>query len=883
MSQSLSTSGGWRVALRLARREALRRKGQTALMLVLICLPVLAVSAAAIVWRTADVSSIEGIDRRMGSAQALIETSWSDNIVQSPDPEAGGYGSADNEDNEEAILDGTDLAAVRKAVGRDRPITTFGQESLGFRTDKGIGDFEAFTTDLANPLTDGLFQPISGTYPPGPGEVVVNQALAERGSGVGDTLTAVRKLMDGTEQTFELKVVGIAESAGSRGYPLAAALPGAFGTGDSTMGRWLVGGAPVSWDDVKELNRIGLLITSRAVLTDPPDSTGPDGVPAEDGIDDITMTVLALVVAMVLLEVVLLAGPAFAVRAKAQAHTLALVAAAGGTPRQARRTVLASGVVIGSIGGVLGVVLGVVVGALAVPVAQRFDTTRFGPFEIPWLLLLVVAAFGLISALLAAVVPAFSASRHDVVAVLAGRRGEGSPSVRSPILGLALLGGGIVSAVLGSGGGRDTAPLLIAGSAIVSVFGMILLVPMAVALVSRLAARWPLALRFAARDAARHRTRTVPAVAAVGATVAGVVALGIAVSSQEAANKDAYAPQLPIGQASVAYGFDADKDAVDETLARYLPGQGAEQVTGVQTSGEAGELEIEFSADGEALMLEYWSSIGSPYLVGTEVPDFIEMDAADRERANALLGDGGLVLLRGADDNGADASKVRVDVRQYVATEELPQPIASATAKADVIQVQRPTPPAPALMSPEVVKELGLKVETVGVVLAGPISENTEKDIQEAFGALPVQPYFYVERGYQADSAVRIIQFVLGALGAILMLGGTLTATFLALSDARPDLATMAAVGARPRERRRVAAGYALFVGGIGALLGAPVGFIPGLAISQPLTRQFETGATSMDVPWLLIVSVVVGLPLLTAAAVGACARGRLPLTARVE
>ncbi|MFC7501207.1 hypothetical protein ACFQRR_04075, partial [Nocardioides sp. GCM10030258] len=114
----------------------------------------------------------------------------------------------------------------------------------------------------------------------------------------------------------------------------------------------------MSWDDVKELNRIGLLITSRAVLTDPPDSTGPDGVPAEDGIDDITMTVLALVVAMVLLEVVLLAGPAFAVRAKAQAHTLALVAAAGGTPRQARRTVLASGVVIGSIGGVLGVVLG---------------------------------------------------------------------------------------------------------------------------------------------------------------------------------------------------------------------------------------------------------------------------------------------------------------------------------------------------------------------------------------------------------------------------------------------------------------------------------------------------------------------------------------------
>ncbi|WP_182378468.1 ABC transporter permease [Nocardioides sp. WS12] len=883
MSQNLSTSGGWRVALRLARREALRRKGQTALMLVLICLPVLAVSAAAIVWRTADVSGVEGIDRRIGSAEALIETSWSDNIVQSPDPEAGGYGNAENEIDEDAVLDGTDLAAVRKAVGPDRPITVFGHDSIGFQTDKGIGDFEAFTTDLANPVTDGLFEPVSGEYPPGPGEVVVNQALADRGPGVGDTLTAVRKSLDGTEQKFELKVVGIAESAGSRGYPLAAALPGAFGTGDSTMGRWLVGGGPVTWDDVKELNRIGLLITSRAVLTDPPEFTDYDGIPAGDGVDDITMTVLALVAAMVLLEVVLLAGPAFAVRAKAQAHTLALVAAAGGTPRQARRTVLASGVVIGSIGGVLGVVLGVLVGAAAVPIAQRFDTSRFGPFEIPWLLLVVVAAFGLVSALLAAVVPAFSASRHDVVAVLAGRRGEGSPSARSPILGLVLLGGGIVSAVLGSGGGRDTAPLLIAGSAIVSVFGMILLVPMVVVLMARLSARWPLALRFAARDAARHRTRTVPAVAAVGATVAGVVALGIAVSSQEASNEAGYMPQLPVGQASIAFPHDMDRASVDETLARYLPGQSAEQVQGLQSSTDTGELEIEFSAAGEAMMLEYWSSIGSPYLVGTEVPDYIEMDADDRERADAVLADGGLVLLRGSDDDGRDASEVRVDVRRYVPTEELPQDLASATAKAGVVHVAQRTPPAPALMSPEVVKELGLEVDTVGVILPGPISESVEKDIQEVLGALPIQPYLYVERGYQADSAVRIIQFVLGALGGILMLGGTLTATFLALSDARPDLATMAAVGARPRERRRVAAGYALFVGGIGALLGAPVGFIPGLAISQPLTRDFDTGLSSMNVPWLLIGLVVVGLPLLTAAAVGACARGRLPLTARVE
>ena len=83
-----------------------------------------------------------------------------------------------------------------------------------------------------------------------------------------------------------------------------------------------------------------------------------------------------------------------------------------------------------------------------------------------------------------------------------------------------------------------------------------------------------------------------------------------------------------------------------------------------------------------------------------------------------------------------------------------------------------------------------------------------------------------------------IAQLVLIALGGVLMLGGTLTATFLALSDARPDLATLSAVGASPRTRRGVAAAYAVVVGGVGAVLGAAVGFIPGIAVTWPLTSQ---------------------------------------------
>ena len=132
-----------------------------------------------------------------------------------------------------------------------------------------------------------------------------------------------------------------------------------------------------------------------------------------------------------------------------------------------------------------------------------------------------------------------------------------------------------------------------------------------------------------------------------------------------------------------------------------------------------------------------------------------------------------------------------------------------------------------------------------------------------------------------------IIQLILAALGGILMLGGTLTATFLALSDARADLATLSAVGASPRTRRRVAAAYAGVIGVVGAALGAVVGFIPGVAVAFPLTRG-RVGEQRRDrpVPRRPVAAglgLVILLPLVTAALVGLTARSRLPLMARLD
>ncbi len=176
---------------------------------------------------------------------------------------------------------------------------------------------------------------------------------------------------------------------------------------------------------------------------------------------------------------------------------------------------------------------------------------------------------------------------------------------------------------------------------------------------------------------------------------------------------------------------------------------------------------------------------------------------------------------------------------------------------------------------PEALGSADVAPVTVALLVKGPaMSEDQQRDLDEAVAGIAGNANLYVERGYQTPTETVILLLVLGVLGGVLMLGGTLTATFLALSDARPDLATLSAVGASPRTRRGVAAAYALVVGLVGAGLGVVVGLIPGVAITYPLT--YDGGATVvsqgpgicapyLDVPWLLVGALVVALPLLTA------------------
>jgi putative ABC transport system permease protein len=875
----------WRLALRLARRDLLKHRSRAAIALVMVTLPVLAVVAADVLIQTSDVSAAEGIDRRLGTVATaqvkIVDGRYA--VAQGPDP-AQQQGTGDRLSAPPTVAD------IESVIGRRSMLRArLDDGELVVRTKHGRESVAAREVDGSAPLAHGLLRLSAGRWPTGPGEVAVNRAMHDR--GVGDELSAISA--DGTESA--LRVVGTVVDATARAWPVVVGLPGTLPLmdyGQPPSRAWLVDGPALTWDQVERLNAIGVAVTDRHIVTHPdayPDPMGDAG----SGMGDQTLQIVALVVVMALIEVVLLAGPAFAVGARKQQRSLALLLSSGGTPAQARRVILAGGLLLGLLAAVVGVVGGIAAGWALQPLVQRFDDGWLGPFEVVPLHVLGVAVFGLASALIACLVPAWIASRQNVVAVLAGRRGDAEPGRAFPVLGVVLFAAGVLMAVAGA---RGEGSLTVAWSAVVCVLGMVLLVPVVVTAVAAAAGPLPLPVRFAARDAVRHRIRTTSAVAAVAATVAGAVALGISTASDAEENRETYGPQLRMGDAAITPVYDflpaeevppVDWPRVEQVVRQQVPAARLAPVVGVQQQGPPGssqDVTLTDPADGETWIVPDGGSggLGTSVLIsdGSDLPALVTEAFPG---AAAELAAGRAVVFGGRE--GPRPDRVRIQVtRSAPETDDGQQVTADLTVPARVVVPAPLQPVVNAVLPPAMAQRAGLTPTTVGLLLSRPhLSEQAEKDLRAALQDLATPAGIYVERGYQADPDVLIIRWVLVVLAALLMLGGTLTAMFLSLSDARADLATLAAVGAAPRTRRGVAAAYTFVLAFVGSVLGMLVGFVPGLAITWPLTTGNHLGTGPyVDIPWLMIGVIVVGLPVLTALVVAGCTRSRLPMVTRL-
>ena len=642
-----------RAALHIARRDAWRAKARSLTVLVMIALPVLAVVALDTLFRTVDVTPAEGLPRQLGAADALVIVEGEGQpVVQDPTARATSF--APRAGDPAPVVGEPDAAAVLAVLPGSR-LVPLAEKWVDLRT--AGGRLRAQAVEVAgDPLTEGLYE-TAGRAPTAPGEVAVSERLARRGLTPGTTTRG--------EDDRELRVVGTVRHPAEVDSLLLLAAPGTLPELPQTQ--WLVDApGPVTWAQVRQLNARGFVVLSRAVVLDPPPASEvPELVRQRPYVDTALLAVIGLAAAMALLEVVLLAGPAFAVGARRQRRALALLAATGGEPRHVRQVVLVGGLVLGGTAALVGVALGIGTALLARPLVQRFTPERLGPFDVSARDVALIALVGTASAVLAALAPAISAARQDVVPVLAGRRGTVRGSRTVPTAGLALLALGIAGSAAGARGGHGQfgGEFVIAFSAMGVVLGAVLLAPALLGLAGRLAGRLPLPARFAVRDAARQRGRTAPAVAAVAATVAGVVALGVGGSSDAAEARATYQPRAPMGTGVVTSGalrgetWSVLRDTVTTQLpdaqVRLVsglpfgrPGPRDEQVAPWQEvryeicrSGEVPEVE-----EGECgpLLTSYGSAIGSPVLVGVDAFDLVtaglpaaEIDAARRTLARA--------------------------------------------------------------------------------------------------------------------------------------------------------------------------------------------------------------------------------------------------------
>ncbi|WP_405615133.1 FtsX-like permease family protein [Streptomyces sp. NBC_01508] len=572
----------WRAAIRIARRDAWRFKGRSFLVLAMLALPILGVSAADLTLRSAELSSAQQLDRDLGSADARLRDPSLDGVPLLQDPKGEMTVPVGNYEEKPWPSGRTDVLA---AVPPNTKSLVDSEGMAKLKSTHGLLNTQIRELKAADPMAEGIMHLDRGRFPQKSDEVAATNAFLESsGLRVGSELTArgldaTYRIVGAYELPDALREAQVNALPGALLAPLDKALAAAELPGTQSSTTYLVatsGDAGFTWNMVKETNKKGVTVASRAVTLNPPaDSDVPyyeqEGKFDTGGSNRTTeLAIISTVVGLAMLEICLLAGPAFAVGARRSRRQLGLVGANGGDRHHIRAIVLSGGLVIGAVAAVVGTALGIGLTFALQPVLEGWLGKRFGGFDLRPLELIGIALIAVVTGLLAAIVPAVTASRQTVVASLTGRRGIRKSSRVLPIVGLTAVALGAGIALYGSTVSDQVA--LVGGGSALAELGVVALTPALVGLFGRIGRWLPLSPRLALRDAVRNRGRTAPAVAAVLAAVAGTVAVATYTASSEAQDKAEYEASLPHGAiAALSPDSPADVPSIRENVQRLLP------------------------------------------------------------------------------------------------------------------------------------------------------------------------------------------------------------------------------------------------------------------------------------------------------------------------
>jgi putative ABC transport system permease protein len=947
----------WRPAMRLALRDARGNWGRSVLVIALVALPVALVVGA----------YLFGTSRTWGDLQLPRESLGT-----------AAAGSAEPVGAEMGLPLAPGWADTLPGSWRLVPWPAVAADPGGPMGGEGVGGAAG---DFADPVVGGQVDLEAGRVPSSADEVVITPGLARSaGLEVGDTWTAVLWSWAGVgeNRVVPLTVVGIGDVAGPESgasFVLGGVPPG-WASQPTGAERLLIDSpTPITADQVAAAAREGVRVVARDVPIEDPDRLS------------LTLTdELVVGLGVAFLQIVVLAGAAFAVSLRRRQRELALLSAAGAEPGDLTRAVLASGILLGGIGALVGVALPWLVLVAGRPMLEWQFGWSLAPVPPMELGIVLVPIVGLLAAVAASIVPARMAARIPLARALRARdaanvgldpagRGTDRLPVRSALAGVALIVAGVLFLVAyppGSAGqGVGGWPIWALGLAVVVCeAGVVLLAPTVLALVSGHSRALPLSARLASRDASRNRLRSSFAVAAVAMSVGLLAGCLTWLSSVETAVRDAYRPAAAPGALVLARSTDQVRwgqlgsEDLSAVAAEFPEAQVALIGVGPTWDVRAGDsLAIgsqcdpltELGVAGEALGImdpAGRASLASglaaddpcraPAPAGSPVgPVSVIGGMAWEQRPGLVVADAdGAAILIGRDDpvvraqlesGGAVAlapssvvdGKVRIAADPRLATAGQAGPgeyLPGLQADVPAVVVDSPYAPAAVIVAPQALESLGLPVPSNAVVVV-PTTPIPRLQPLSGEGVSPAGlQVMSVETGPPPSSLGRFSggPLALGPLdlgwGLVVLplafaLLATVLVTGLALGDARPELATMAAVGASPRVRRRFAMWAAVVVSAVGSVLGAVAGIAPAWAAVRSVDVIMDPAAClwspvhphqgqaswlpegmvycdvplaiGLDVPWDLLALVVVGLPAVAGLLFLVFTRARVPLPRR--
>jgi len=713
-------------------------------------------------------------------------------------------------------------------------------------------------------------------------------------------------------------------------------LPGSF---DSQLGQGqdyafaVSSPLPITWPMVRLFNERGATVRSLYVLQNPPSfcpveynmcldhgqPASPDYVAGEPPVITAQQIAqLAVFSLLAIIQVALIAGPSFAVQLRRRQRELGLIAANGADPATMRRSVLATGVLLGLLGGTLGVGLAwLSVWLLSGPLPyQPIADVNGAPLGIPTISPSVyyLAGVGVLSATGAALVPAISAGRLDIVQSLRGLRPLPAIKRRIPLVAVALTAIGM--ALLSYGVAQLDAVVIGIGLTLAEL-GFVMLMPVIVAMAGSMANMLPLSARLAVRDAARNRMRTAAAACAIAAAAAGATGLGVWSKAADlkadatgvgllrtAAVSQVYAPVAQDGTPQKASPL---LDRMTNSAHTSLPGSTVAAVTDlVPVQPELAPERAPSRFDCLNGMIDATSGITgciSGQTTGISGNGIVLL--RDASTISALLGPlaplseaeaalrAGKAIVTKASVLDAGGSTITFSTTSF---DENFQPIAGDKVTMPAMLVTAGAQPVAVIVGPAALQPGGalagkalpfdksldrftnsatLVVVPASVPQSGPSLINR---LNIAMVKAGLEPTFYPG---QSQDPMLTAGFKFGTIATLLIaILATLIVTTLAQADGRANFQTLAAVGSPPALRRRIAGHSAGFVSGVGSLVGVIAGLI-GAIVLIPIV--VDGPMTLFRLPISTILTVLIPVPLCAAVLSWLFSRGRIVMTRRMD